>query len=135
MDRRGRASRDYGENGMNSYLDGMRRYIDFSGRTGRKDYWLYVLVYFIIYIVAAAIDAGVFGVHLGQSVGILTGIVGLVHLIPGIAVGVRRLHDTDRSGWWILIVFVPVIGWIWLVVLYCFAGTPGANRFGAPHVA
>jgi len=120
---------------MNSYMDAMRRYFEFSGRTSRVDFWLYILVYFIIYAIAAAIDAFAFGTQFGQNIGILTGIVGLVHLIPGIAVTVRRLHDTDRSGWWILIVFVPLIGWIWLLVLECFAGTPGANRFGEPHVA
>ncbi len=126
---------------MNSYMDAMRRYVDFSGRSGRKDYWIYVLVYLIIYIVATVIDSTVFGLHMGPAghmspnIGILSGIVALVHLIPGIAVSVRRLHDTDRSGWWLLIVFVPFIGWIWLIVLYCFAGTPGSNRFGAPYTA
>jgi len=120
---------------MNSYMDAMRRYFDFGGRTSRKDFWIYVLVYIVIYIIAAAIDWSLFGRGMGQSVGIVTGIVGLIHLIPGIAVTVRRLHDTDRSGWWILIVLVPLIGAIWLLVLECFAGTPGANRFGPPHTA
>jgi uncharacterized membrane protein YhaH (DUF805 family) len=120
---------------MNSYMDAMRRYVDFRGRTGRKDFWIYVLVYFIIYIIAAVIDGVVFGRNIGQTLGILAGVVGLIHLVPGLAVSVRRLHDTDRSGWWILICLVPLIGWIWLIVLYCYAGTPGANRFGAPHAA
>jgi uncharacterized membrane protein YhaH (DUF805 family) len=115
---------------MNAYTDAMRRYVDFSGRSNRPQYWLFVLVYLIIYIVACVIDAFALGVTPGQGFGIVTGIVGLVHLIPSLAVSVRRLHDTDRSGWWLLLIFVPLIGAIWLIVLYCFAGTPGANRFG-----
>jgi uncharacterized membrane protein YhaH (DUF805 family) len=69
------------------------------------------------------------------NVGVFASIVGIIHFIPGLAVSVRRLHDTDRSGWWILIFIIPLIGWIWLVVLYCFPGTPGANRFGPPQAA
>src|SRR5207237_7646976 len=74
------------------------------------------------------------------GVGVLAGIYALVVLIPGIAVSVRRLHDTDRSGWWLLIVFIPIIGPIVLIVFMCIDGTPGANRFGpspkeAPVVA
>ena len=75
------------------------------------------------------IDAVVLGSQMAQGIGILSGIVMLVHIIPSIAVSVRRLHDTDRSGWWILIGFVPLIGTIWLIVLYCMEST-GPNRFG-----
>lgn len=115
---------------MNAYLTAMRRYVDFGGRSSRSEYWLFVLIYLIIYIIAMVIDVWVLGVDPSSGFGILAGIVTLVHIIPSIAVGVRRLHDTDRSGWWILIVFIPLIGWIWLIVLYCIAGTPGPNRFG-----
>jgi uncharacterized membrane protein YhaH (DUF805 family) len=62
----------------------------------------------------------------------LTALYGLAVLLPSLAVEIRRLHDTDRSGWWILIGLVPVIGGIWLLVLLCLAGTPAANRFGPP---
>ena len=117
---------------MNAYTDAMRRYIDVSGRTSRSKFWLFVLFYIIIYIVASVIDSVAFGSGFGQGFGIVTGIVSLVHLIPSITVGVRRLHDTDRSGWWILISLIPLIGAIWLLVLYCFSGTPGGNRFGPP---
>ena len=120
---------------MNSYMEAMRRYFDFSGRTSRMNFWMFMLVYFVIYVIAMVIDGVVLGNSFGQQVGIFTGIVGLVHIIPAIAVGVRRLHDTDRSGWWWLIALIPLIGSIWLIVLYCFAGTPGANRFGAPQTA
>ena len=114
---------------MNNYMNAMRRYVDFSGRSSRSEFWFFVLFYFIIAIIATVIDAVVLGSQMAQGVGILSGIVLLVHLIPSIAVSVRRLHDTDRSGWWILICFVPLIGTIWLIVLYCMEST-GPNRFG-----
>jgi len=120
---------------MNGYTTAMRRYVEFSGRSSRSEFWLYTLVYVIIYLVAAVIDAFVFGMNVMQHIGIVTGIVALVHFIPSLAVSIRRLHDTDRSGWWLLIVFVPLIGAIWLVVLYCFSGTPGTNRFGSEPTA
>ncbi len=86
---------------MNAYVTAMRRYVDFSGRSSRSEFWLYVLFYFIIYIIAGIIDAFVFG-RAGR-VGILTTIVALVHLLPSLAVSVRRLHDIDRTGWWVLV--------------------------------
>jgi uncharacterized membrane protein YhaH (DUF805 family) len=115
---------------MNSYMNAMRRYVDFSGRSSRSEFWFFVLFYFIIAIIATVIDAVVLGSQMAQGIGILSGIVTLVHIIPSISVGVRRLHDTDRSGWWILIGLVPLIGAIWLIVLYCIDSTPGTNRFG-----
>ena len=94
---------------MNNYMSAMRRYVDFSGRSSRSEFWFFVLFYFIIAIIATVIDAVVLGSQMAQGVGILSGIVLLVHLIPSIAVSVRRLHDTDRSGWWILICLVPLM--------------------------
>jgi len=114
---------------MNNYMNAMRRYVDFSGRSSRSEFWFFVLFYFIIAIVATVIDAVVLGSQMAQGVGILSGIVLLVHIIPSIAVAIRRLHDTDRSGWWILIGLIPLIGAIWLIVLYCMEST-GPNRFG-----
>jgi uncharacterized membrane protein YhaH (DUF805 family) len=118
---------------MQGYTTAMQRYFEFSGRSSRSEFWFFMLIYFIIYIVAALIDGFVFGTWQGQGFGILTLIVALVHLIPGLAVAVRRLHDTDRRGWWIFIALVPLIGTIWLIVLYCLPSTPGDNRFGEPN--
>lgn len=118
---------------MNGYTTAMQRYFEFSGRSSRSEFWFYVLIYVIIYIVASLIDAFVFGTFEGGGIPILTLIVGLVHIIPSLAVTVRRLHDTDRSGWWIFIALVPLIGTIWLIVLECMPSTPGGNRFGEPH--
>src|SRR5687767_8386828 len=117
---------------MSGYINAMRRYFEFGGRTSRAQFWLFILVYIIIMIVAVIIDNFVLGAQDGQGIPILVLIVALVHLIPSLSAGVRRLHDTDRSGWWWFINFVPIIGPVWLIVLYCFAGTPGPNRFGPP---
>jgi uncharacterized membrane protein YhaH (DUF805 family) len=120
---------------MGAYTNAMRRYFDFSGRTSRSQFWLYILFYVIIVIIAMLIDVYAFGaMERGTPVGILTGIVLLVHIIPSLSAQIRRLHDSDRSGWWWFISFVPAIGGIWLLVLFCFAGTPGSNRFGPPDV-
>jgi uncharacterized membrane protein YhaH (DUF805 family) len=83
----------------------MRRYVDFSGRSSRSEFWLYVLFYIIIYIIAAILDALLIGRGAG-NVGILTSIVALAHIIPSIAVSVRRLHDIDRTGWWLLVFYL-----------------------------
>lgn len=114
---------------MKSYIHCMRHYADFSGRASRAEYWLFALVFAIMYGVVYALDYGVFGV--GQSgIGVVSSIVYLIHFVPGLAVLIRRLHDVDRSGWWLLISFVPLIGGIWLLVLLCTRGSWGPNRFG-----
>jgi len=115
---------------MSGYTTAMRRYFEVSGRSNRYEFWMFVLIYFIISMVATGIDVGILGHSFATGVGILSSLVTLVHFVPSITVGIRRLHDTDRSGWWILIAFVPLIGFIWLIVLYCFEGTLGSNRFG-----
>jgi uncharacterized membrane protein YhaH (DUF805 family) len=119
---------------MNAYLYCMRHYADFSGRASRSEYWLFVLVFVIIYAVCLLIDYNTF--WSGQmTIMPLSTAAYLVHFIPGLAVLVRRLHDTDRSGWWLLISLVPVLGSLWLLVLLCTEGTYGPNEYGSdPHV-
>ena len=112
---------------MNWFLKALKNYAGFSGRSQRSEYWYFVLFYMLIYIVLAVIDAMVFG---AGSMGILSSIYSLALFIPSLAVSVRRLHDTDRSGWWILIGLVPLIGWIVLIVFFVMDSTPGSNRFG-----
>ena len=106
---------------------GFKNYVNFSDRAARSEYWWWFLFSVICQVVAGIIDAAIFGT--GTSV--LRLIVGLALLLPGIAVGVRRLHDLDRSGWWLLIAFVPLVGAILLIVWFCMKGTDGSNRFGA----
>ena len=114
---------------MSWYLQALKKYAVFSGRARRKEYWFFVLFYIIIVVVLSIIDA-MLGLQFGQGVGILSAIYMLAVLIPGLAVGVRRLHDIDKSGWWILIGFVPIIGPIILLIFALMGGTAGDNRYG-----
>ena len=116
---------------MNWYLKVLKQYTDFSGRARRTEYWMFVLFNIILATVAMGIDK-LFGLTFGGGqYGFLNVLYALAVLIPSIAVGVRRLHDIGKSGWMMLIGFIPVIGAIWLIVLFIFAGTPGENEYGA----
>ena len=118
-----------------------RRYADFSGRSRRKEYWMFVLLFAIVYAVAfALLLSGGFSMDsAGQSepgamfylgAGIL-GVFVLGSLIPSIAVQVRRFHDQDKSGWFVLLNLIPYIGGLIVLVMMCLDGTRGPNRFGA----
>jgi uncharacterized membrane protein YhaH (DUF805 family) len=102
------------------------KYVTFTGRATRPEYWYFALFVFIVDLVLQLLGhAG-----LGFITAIVNGLFSLGVLLPSIAVGVRRLHDIDRSGWWLLIGLVPIVGWILLLVWACTRGTQGANRFG-----
>ena len=109
---------------MNWYLEVLKKYAVFSGRARRKEYWMFILFNMII-AVALGIIEGLVG-----SPGVVGTLYSLAVLIPSIAVLVRRLHDTDRSGWWILIGFIPVIGFIVLLVFTIQDSKPGKNQYG-----
>jgi uncharacterized membrane protein YhaH (DUF805 family) len=115
---------------MNWYLEALRKYAVFEGRARRMEYWMFVLINCLIVVVLSVVDTVVGLFSLGNSVGALTGLYWLVVLVPSVAVTVRRLHDTDRSGWWALLALLPVLGTIVLFVFCVLDGTPGANRFG-----
>jgi uncharacterized membrane protein YhaH (DUF805 family) len=108
----------------------LKKYADFSGRAPRAEYWWFVLLYFVGYIVASIIDSILGLTPLVLTYGPITMLFALAILIPSISVGVRRLHDTDRSGWWMLISLVPLIGAIVLIVFFVSEGTKGDNRYG-----
>jgi uncharacterized membrane protein YhaH (DUF805 family) len=115
---------------------GFANYVNFSGRAPRSEYWYWVLFTIIVSIVASAIDSFVFGTGgMTGQIGIVDSLATLALLLPSISVGVRRLHDLDRSGWWLLLVFIPLIGGIVLIVWFCMRGTAGSNRFGAPMMS
>lgn len=103
-----------------------RKYGVFSGRAGRPEYWFWALFQFLLIIALAIVDALAFG----DSANVFSLIASLILFLPTLAVTVRRLHDADRSGWWVLLWLVPIIGQIWLIVLMCLRGTDGPNRFG-----
>ncbi|OCC11665.1 DUF805 domain-containing protein [Streptomyces sp. PTY087I2] len=108
---------------MNWYLAVLKNYAGFSGRARRKEYWMFTLISFgislVLSIIGGAIDAS-----------FLSYIYTLAILIPSLAVGVRRLHDTGRSGWWLLIALVPLVGAIILIVFLASEGKPETNEHG-----
>ncbi|HTC08992.1 MAG TPA: DUF805 domain-containing protein [Acetobacteraceae bacterium] len=99
------------------------KYVTFSGRAIRSEYWYWALFLLIVGLILGAID-WTLPYHF------LLAFFDLATILPGLAVMVRRLHDLDRSGWWWLILFVPLVGPILLIVWMCTRGTPGPNRFG-----
>ena len=116
---------------MNWYLKVLKQWSDFKGRARRKEYWMFVLFNIIFLIIAAILD-NILGLTFSREIpyGYIYLLYALLVLVPGIAVAVRRLHDISKSGWWYLIVFIPIIGAIWLIVLFVTDGTPGENQWG-----
>src|SRR5690554_7522278 len=115
---------------MNWYLKVLKQYADFSGRARRKEYWMFFLFNTIFAFLAAIIDnvVGTASPELGY--GVFYGIYALAMFIPGLAVGVRRLHDVGKSGWMMFIALIPLIGGIWLIVLMVTDSNPGENEYG-----
>ena len=120
---------------MGWYLNVLRNYIGFGGRARRKEYWMFILVNFIFALVLSIVDK-ILGWEWASGEGVLTSIYGLFILLPSWAVQFRRLHDTDRSAWWLLLLLIPIVGWIVILIFNCQSGTPGENRFGPdPKIA
>jgi len=115
---------------MNWYLEVLRKYTVFNGRSSRREYWMFFLFSFIFTVVAIVLDR-VLGLTI-ESIGYgpIYLLYALGTLIPGIAVGVRRLHDTGRSGWYMLVSFIPCVGGIILLVLFATPGDVGENKYG-----
>ncbi len=109
---------------MNWYLAVLKNYAGFTGRARRTEYWMFFLINLVIVVVLDLLGMAV------RAIALLAGIYGLAVLIPSIAVGVRRLHDTGRSGWWLLIGLIPVVGTIILLVFMATEGQPGDNEHG-----
>lgn len=113
---------------MEWYLKVLRDYAKFDGRARRKEYWMFFLFNVIIAFVAGLLDS-MLGLGMG-TFGILSTLYLLAVFIPGIAVGVRRLHDTGRSGWWLLVALIPVIGVLVLLFFLVQDSEPGPNQYG-----
>lgn len=117
-----------------------RRYAEFSGRSRRREFWMFALFCFLVGLAIDVLFGNPayerFGWHvsiatsLSGTGGVVRGLFNLVSFVPAIAVATRRLHDIDRSGWWQLLMFIPLIGWIVLLVFYCLDSNSGPNRFG-----
>ena len=126
-----------------SFVESVRtcfsKYVTFSGRAARSEFWWFVLFVFATQIVLSWVDIALWGtteVGPGSIAGstdtpILSGLFGLATLLPMISVAVRRLHDRDKSGWWYWLGLIPLVGFIILIVWFATEGTRGANRFGA----
>lgn len=115
---------------MNWYLEVLKKYVDFSGRARRKEYWMFILFNMIFLIIAAILD-NVLGIAIEYLYyGPIYILYALAVLLPGLAVAVRRLHDVGKSGFYVFINFIPIVGGIWFIVLMCTDGTPGENQYG-----
>ncbi|MFZ4549432.1 MAG: DUF805 domain-containing protein, partial [Bacteroidales bacterium] len=113
---------------MNYYLKVLQNYATFSGRARRSEYWYFVLFNMIFAIAAVVLD-NVFGTAIdGVGYGLIYGLYVLAVFLPGLAVAVRRLHDVGKSGWMFFIVLIPLIGSIWLLVLFCTDSQQGTNK-------
>lgn len=115
---------------MNWYIAVLKKYAVFSGRARRQEYWMFVLFNIIFVFVAMIIDNVLGTVIEGTGYGLFYFLYVIAVFIPGLAVSVRRLHDIGKSGWWILISLVPIIGGIWLIVLQATDSQPGENQYG-----
>lgn len=113
---------------IQNYLKVLSKYATFSGRARRQEYWLFVLVHVIVGFIVGIIQS--FVPDLAGPLLVLWIVYALATLIPNIALTFRRLHDTGRSAWWILIALVPFVGAIVLLVFYCLPGTVGPNKYG-----
>jgi uncharacterized membrane protein YhaH (DUF805 family) len=99
------------------------KYATFTGRAPRSEYWYFLLFQALLGVVAAVVSMAI-------DSNVLSILVDLALFLPSLAVGVRRLHDIDKSGWWLLLGFIPVIGWVMLFIWACTKGSLGPNRFG-----
>jgi len=125
---------------MNWYLKALKQYATFSGRSQRSEYWFFILFYSIGYVVFSFIDGMVGTFSFEAGMGLLSGIFLLVHLLPLIAVSIRRLHDIGKSGWWYLLVILPLIGPIVLLVFFVmdskednqYGSNPKSNNLARP---
>jgi uncharacterized membrane protein YhaH (DUF805 family) len=114
--------------GMDWYLGVLKKYAEFNGRARRKEYWMFVLFNIIISVVLSIIDRVIGNPEMG--LGILGTLYALAVLLPSLAVGARRLHDTGRSGWWLLIGLIPCIGFIVLIIFTVEDSQAGDNQYG-----
>jgi uncharacterized membrane protein YhaH (DUF805 family) len=115
-------------------MDYQKFYLSAEGRVNRKQFWLYlVLPAIVVSLILSLIDGAMGTFDAESGLGLLSGIWTLIILIPAILIYIKRFHDRDKSGWWVLIGLIPIIGAIWLLIELGFlSGTPGPNRFGPP---
>lgn len=108
---------------MNWYIEVLKKYAVFNGRAHRQEFWMFTLFHIIACIICSIIDSL-------ASIGLISLLYSLAVFLPCLGVSIRRLHDIGRSGWWLLLSFIPVIGWILLIYWACLDSQPGTNQYG-----
>lgn len=116
---------------MDWYLGVLKQYAVFKGRARRKEYWFFILFNLIASLLLTVVDVMTGSLDAELGMGLLSGLYSLAVLIPSLAVTVRRLHDTGRTGWWLLIGLIPLIGAVVLLVFMLLDSQPGDNEYGA----
>lgn len=112
---------------MNYYISVLKQYAEFSGRSGRKEYWMFVLFNFII-------SLGISFIAKSMEMPMLSTVYSLAIFLPSLGVGIRRLHDVNKSGWMLLVSLIPLVGFIWLIVLMATKGDESENQYGPAPV-
>ena len=115
---------------MGWYLKALKNYAGFSGRARRREYWLFTLFNYIVFIVLTILDIVIFQFSGGTVLGMLTGLYLLIVIVPSLAVTYRRLHDTGKSGWWLLINLLPLFGSLAFMIILILDSEPGENSYG-----
>ncbi|KDM91814.1 DUF805 domain-containing protein [Photobacterium galatheae] len=115
---------------MNWYLYALKKYAVFSGRAQRQEYWYFFLINLVITLVLGFADHLLSTPGSEEGTGLLGGVYSLAILLPSVAVGVRRLHDIGRTGWWMLLSLLPVLGFLILLYFFVQDGQPGTNEYG-----
>jgi len=112
------------------YLAVLKKYAVFNGRARRKEYWYFILCNFLLSFVIAFVDAMTGNINAETGMGLFSMVYAVLMLVPSIAVGVRRLHDTGRSGWWVLLALIPVLGSLALIYFFAIDSERGDNQYG-----
>ena len=117
---------------MNWYIKVIKKYVTFSGRARRAEYWYFILFNFLIAFAIGFVEGFVGAISGADSsrISIWSSLYNLFVFLPSLAVSVRRLHDTGRSGWWIFINLIPIIGWIIYIIYLCQDSQPEENQYG-----
>jgi uncharacterized membrane protein YhaH (DUF805 family) len=116
---------------LNWYIAVLKKYTVFDGRASRAEYWYFSLVNALISVLLSFVDFSLGYIHLSSGIGLLSGVYTLAVMLPVTGVTIRRLHDINRSGWWVVIALIPLLGLIALLVMLVLKGTDGENPYGA----
>ncbi|MFA0039861.1 hypothetical protein BCT81_23450 [Vibrio sp. 10N.261.52.A1] len=115
---------------MNWFVDVIKRPVEFNGRARRREYWYFFAVSLGITLLLSLIDNVLGWYDPNSDIGLLSGIFSLLILLPGLSVTIRRLHDTNRTGWWVLLYLVPVIGFFILSIFLILDSNMECNKYG-----